>query len=155
MQKVKPKKALGQHFLTDLSVARRIAATLSEYRNLPVVEVGPGMGVLTQFLISEGHDLKVAEIDGESVEYLRENYPELAAEGRIIEGDFLKMDLAELFPGHDKFCVIGNYSCNLIPFRVLPRLNCDRIIPCIKYASKNGTIAGGIRIPSVSVPHIF
>ena len=81
MQKVKPKKALGQHFLTDLSVARRIAATLSEYRNLPVVEVGPGMGVLTQFLISEGHDLKVAEIDGESVEYLRENYPELAAEG--------------------------------------------------------------------------
>ena len=113
MQKVKPKKALGQHFLTDLSVARRIAATLSEYRNLPVVEVGPGMGVLTQFLISEGHDLKVAEIDGESVDYLRESYPELAAEGRIIEGDFLKMDLAELFPGHDKFCVIGNYPYNI------------------------------------------
>lgn len=113
MQKVKPKKALGQHFLTDLSVAERIASTLDGYVDLPVVEVGPGMGVLTQFLIARGHDLKVAEIDGESVEYLRSNFPALASENRIIEGDFLKMDLAALFPGKDKFCVIGNYPYNI------------------------------------------
>ena len=71
MQKVRPKKALGQHFLTDLSIARRIAATLDDYRGLPVIEVGPGMGVLTRFLLEEGHDVKVAEIDTESIAYLR------------------------------------------------------------------------------------
>ena len=70
MQKVKPKKALGQHFLTDLSVARRIAETLNDYIGQPVIEVGPGMGVLTQFLLELGHDTTVAEIDSESVEYL-------------------------------------------------------------------------------------
>ncbi len=113
MQKVKPKKALGQHFLTDLSVAERIAATLDNYVGIPVVEVGPGMGVLTQFLLSGGHDLKVAEIDGESVEYLRANFPVLASENRIIEGDFLQMDLDALFPDSDKFCVIGNYPYNI------------------------------------------
>ena len=131
MQKVKPKKALGQHFLTDLSVAQRIAATLSDYPSVPVVEVGPGMGVLTQFLLADGHDLKVAEIDGESVEYLRANYPDLAAEGRIVEGDFLKMDLAALFPQADKFCVIGNYPYNIssqIFFHVLDYK--DRCICC-------------------------
>ena len=67
MQKVKPKKSLGQHFLTDLSIARRIAATLDGYKGLPVLEVGPGMGVLTQFLLEDGHDVTVAEIDSESV----------------------------------------------------------------------------------------
>ncbi len=111
MQKVKPKKSLGQHFLTDLSIAGRIASTLDGFKGLPVIEVGPGMGVLTQFLISEGHDVKVAEIDGESVAYLKENYPEL--EGRIIDGDFLKLDLAELYPDGQKFCVIGNYPYNI------------------------------------------
>ena len=75
---VRPKKALGQHFLTDESVAVRIASTLDDYKGLPVMEVGPGMGVLTKYLISEGHDVKVAEIDGESIEYLRYNYPELS-----------------------------------------------------------------------------
>lgn len=79
-QQVKPKKALGQHFLTDLDIARRIAATLDDYKGLPVMEVGPGMGVLTQFLMAEGHDISVAEIDGESVDYLRSHFPEL--EGR-------------------------------------------------------------------------
>lgn len=57
---------------------------------MPVLEIGPGMGVLTRFLIDEGHDVKVVEIDNESVSYLKENFPEL--DGRIIEGDFLKMD---------------------------------------------------------------
>ncbi len=91
---VKPKKALGQHFLTDLGVARRIADTLDGYTELPVVEVGPGMGVLTQFLLEKGHDLTVVEIDTESVAYLRVNMP--ALEGRILEDDFLKLDLVAL-----------------------------------------------------------
>lgn len=110
MQQVKAKKALGQHFLTDLSVAERIAATLDEFPELPVVEVGPGMGVLTQFLFPKHPELTVVELDGESVEYLRRNMPELRE--RIREADFLKLDLGEMFPDK-KFCVIGNYPYNI------------------------------------------
>lgn len=110
-QQVKPKKALGQHFLTDLDIARRIAATLDDYKGLPVMEVGPGMGVLTQFLMADGHDVSVAEIDGESVEYLRRHFPGL--EGRIIDCDFLKLDLAQTYPDGQPFCVIGNYPYNI------------------------------------------
>lgn len=107
---VKPKKALGQHFLTDLGIARRIADTLDAFAGLPVVEVGPGMGVLTQFLLEKGHDLTVVEIDTESVEYLRRHMP--ALEGRILAEDFLQLDLGALFSGR-KFCVIGNYPYNI------------------------------------------
>lgn len=82
MQTVKPKKFLGQHFLTDLHVADRIAATLDDYRGMPVLEVGPGMGVLTQFLLERGHDVTVVELDRESVEYLEHNFPQL--DGRIM-----------------------------------------------------------------------
>ncbi len=131
MQKVKPKKALGQHFLTDLSVARRIASTLDDFKGMPVIEVGPGMGMLTQFLLADGHDVKVAEIDRESVAYLTAEYPELAAEGRILECDFLKTDLNEVFPGEGKFCVIGNYPYNIssqIFFHVLDYK--DRVACC-------------------------
>lgn len=110
MPQVKPKKALGQHFLTDLGIARRIADTLDSYTGMPVVEVGPGMGVLTQFLLEKGHDLTVVEIDTESVAYLRANMPAIA--GRIIEEDFLQLDLGKLFP-EQKFCVIGNYPYNI------------------------------------------
>lgn len=127
MQKVRPKKALGQHFLTDLSIAARIAATLDGSKGLPVLEIGPGMGVLTRFLLEEGHDVKVVEIDSESVEYLTDNFPDL--KGRIIEGDFLKMDLAELM-GEKLFCVIGNYPYNIssqIFFKILDYKN---LIPC-------------------------
>ena len=113
MQKVKPKKALGQHFLTDQSIARRIAASLDDFVGTPVLEVGPGMGVLTQYLLERHDDVRVAEIDGESVEYLRENYPELAARGGIIECDFLQTDLSGLYPDGQKFCVIGNYPYNI------------------------------------------
>ena len=108
---VRPKKALGQHFLTDESVARRIADTLEPWRDLPVIEVGPGMGVLTKYLLSSGHDVKVAEIDGESVEYLRSHYPEL--HGRILQADFLRLDLAHIYPGGQPFAVIGNYPYNI------------------------------------------
>lgn len=110
MQQVKPKKSLGQHFLTDLDVARRIAATLDGFPGLPVVEVGPGMGVLTQFLLPTHPDLTVVEIDTESVTWLRENMPQL--KGHILEQDFLRLDLGSLFPGR-KFCVIGNYPYNI------------------------------------------
>lgn len=110
MAQVKPKKALGQHFLTDLSIASRIASTLDGYVGVPVMEVGPGMGVLTRFLLDKSHDVTVAEIDTESVEYLHDNFP--ALEGRIVEGDFLKLDLREFYGGRE-CCVIGNYPYNI------------------------------------------
>ena len=119
MQKVKPKKELGQHFLTDLNVASRIAATLDDRTGTPVLEIGPGMGVLTQFLLEKGHDLTVVELDSESVAYLRVNYP--ALDGRIIEADFLQLDLKQLM-GNRPFCVIGNYPYNIssqIFFKIL------------------------------------
>ena len=108
--KVKPKKALGQHFLTDLSIAGRIASTLEGYEALPVMEVGPGMGVLTQFLLRMCPDVTVAEIDTESVDYLKAHFPEL--DGRIVAGDFLQIDLREFYGG-GKCCVIGNYPYNI------------------------------------------
>ena len=119
MRKVKAKKSLGQHFLTDLSIAERIAHTLDDFRHLPVLEVGPGMGVLTQFLLDMGLDLTVVELDSESVDYLEVAYPQL--HGRIIGEDFLKMDLKRLY-GDRPFCVIGNYPYNIstqIFFKIL------------------------------------
>ena len=116
-QQVRAKKYLGQHFLTDLEIARRIAESLPLSEALPVVEVGPGMGVLTRFLLQNPLvDLTAIEIDRESVEYLHTHYPDL----KLIEGDFLQMDLTSLFPG--QFCVIGNFPYNIssqIFFKVL------------------------------------
>lgn len=125
MTQVKAKKALGQHFLTDLDVARRIADTIEKpelpgkakiWSDLPVLEIGPGMGVLSQFLMSNGRNVKAVELDSESVEYLRREYPGL----EVTEGDFLKMDLKTLFAGD--FALIGNYPYNIssqIFFKVL------------------------------------
>jgi 16S rRNA (adenine1518-N6/adenine1519-N6)-dimethyltransferase len=123
---VKPKKALGQHFLKDVSIAQRIAATLDDYKSMPVLEIGPGMGMLTRPLLDNGHNLTVVELDVESVAYLSIHFPEL--NGRILGEDFLKCDLSTLFP--EKFCVIGNYPYNIssqIFFKVLDYK--DRI-PC-------------------------
>ncbi|MCM1378048.1 MAG: 16S rRNA (adenine(1518)-N(6)/adenine(1519)-N(6))-dimethyltransferase RsmA [Clostridium sp.] len=117
-EKVRAKKALGQHFLTDLGVARRIAATVgvdtlpkdnTPWGGLPILEIGPGMGVLTRFLMQDypHREVKAIEIDTESVEYLSEVYPNL----QVISGDFLKMDLNEIFPG--EFVLIGNYPYNI------------------------------------------
>jgi 16S rRNA (adenine1518-N6/adenine1519-N6)-dimethyltransferase len=117
-REIRPKKALGQHFLKDWSVAEKIAGTLSVCPDFPVLEVGPGSGVLTQFLLKENRDLTLVELDPESVEYLQKHYPEL--QERIIRADFLKLDLNGLFPG--SFCVIGNYPYNIssqIFFKVL------------------------------------
>ncbi len=151
MQNVKPKKALGQHFLTDLSVASRIASTLDSYKGMPVLEIGPGMGVLTRFLIDGGHDVKVVEIDNESVDYLNANFPDL--DGRIIEGDFLKMDLTMLMGG-EKLCVIGNYPYNISSQIFFKILDYRDLIPCCsgmlqkevaeRLASKPGSKVYGI-----------
>ncbi len=130
MQQVRAKKALGQHFLTDANIGRRIAATLDDYVGLPVIEVGPGMGFLSRFLLDKGHDLTVVEIDGESVEYLHREFPELDKDGRILPVDFLTTDLGALFPDGKQFCVIGNYPYNIssqIFFHILDYR--DRI-PC-------------------------
>ena len=128
MRKVRAKKSLGQHFLTDLSIAERIAHTLDDFKHLPVLEVGPGMGVLTQFLLEMGLDLTVVELDSESVDYLEAAYPQL--NGRIIGEDFLKMDLKRLY-GDRPFCVIGNYPYNIstqIFFKVLDYR--DQVLCC-------------------------
>lgn len=114
---VRPKKALGQHFLTDLSIAQNIADALlvekdegGETAPMPVLEIGPGMGVLSQYLLErEDIDLRMIEIDRESVDYLLTHFPK--AGGRVIEGDFLKMDLSCFYSGD--FAVIGNFPYNI------------------------------------------
>jgi 16S rRNA (adenine1518-N6/adenine1519-N6)-dimethyltransferase len=149
--KVTPKKALGQHFLKDLNIAQRIAETIDIGGGMPVLEIGPGMGVLTQFLLQNKEiDLTCVELDSESVTYLLANFPEL--NGRIIEGDFLKMNLNEMYKG--QFCVIGNFPYNIssqIFFKVLDHK--DKIPICAgmiqkevaeRMASKPGTKAYGI-----------
>ena len=123
---VRPKKSLGQHFLTDLDIARRIAETLSEYKGMPILEVGPGMGVLTQYLLEEQHDVTVVEIDTESVTYLNKNFPQLS--GRIVEGDFLQMDLAKEFGKN--LCVIGNYPYNISSQIFFKVLDYKDMVPC-------------------------
>ena len=147
MQQVRAKKFLGQHFLTDLNVAQRIAETLTSGRT---IEIGPGMGVLTQFLLKNTSiRLTAIEIDRESVAYLKDWYPELD----LIEGDFLKLDLNTLIP-EGEFNVIGNYPYNIssqIFFKVLDYK--DRIPVCSgmiqkevaeRLASKPGKKAYGI-----------
>ena len=120
---VKAKKALGQHFLKDQEIAMRIVDALqsdASQEKTNVLEVGPGMGVLTQYLIKrEDIALKVAEIDEESVQYLKMNFSSLGK--NLIAGDFLKMDLTQMFDDHD-FCVIGNFPYNIssqIFFKIL------------------------------------
>lgn len=109
MQAVKPKKFLGQHFLKDQKIAMQIADTLDSCPNVPIIEVGPGMGVLTQYLIKKDRPLTVVELDRDSIPYLEKHYPDL--QGNIIEGDFLKLNLQEVYP--NQFCVIGNYPYNI------------------------------------------
>lgn len=120
IMEVRPKKALGQHFLTDLSIAQRIAeALIIENGTMPVLEIGPGMGVLSQYLLKrEDIDLKMVEIDTESVNYLLTHFPE--ADGRVLEADFLRIRIENFFKG--QFCVIGNFPYNIssqIFFKIL------------------------------------
>ncbi|MDQ2655782.1 MAG: 16S rRNA (adenine(1518)-N(6)/adenine(1519)-N(6))-dimethyltransferase RsmA [Bacteroidota bacterium] len=123
--RVQPKKALGQHFLHDQNTARRIVDGLliPEGASFPLLEIGPGMGVLTRLLKEAGRtELTVIEIDRESVAWLKEH--KLVDSNRIIEGDFLQTDLSAIFPGH--FSIIGNFPYNIssqIFFRVLEYRN--------------------------------
>ena len=119
MEKVKAKKHLGQHFLKDESVAKAIADTLNLEGYEDVLEIGPGMGVLTKYLLEKPINTYVIEIDTESVEYLEANYPKL--HGKIISKDFLKYDVNEVFGGK-QFAIIGNFPYNIstqIVFRTL------------------------------------
>ena len=127
MKTVKPKKFLGQHFLKDLKVAQDIADTVDACPGLPILEVGPGMGVLTQFLLTKERPLKVVEVDYESVAYLREAYPRL--EDHIIEDDFLKMNLQRLFGGQP-FVLTGNYPYNISSQIFFKMLDYKDLIPC-------------------------
>ncbi len=127
MKPVKPKKFLGQHFLTDLSIAQDIADTVDACPDIPVLEVGPGMGVMTQFLVRKPRLVKVVEIDFESVDYLRKNFSEL--EENIIEDDFLKMHLENTFGGQP-FVLTGNYPYNISSQIFFKMLDYKDLIPC-------------------------
>ena len=139
MKQVRPKKNLGQHFLTDLSIAKRIADTVDACPDLPVLEVGPGMGVMTQFLVEKPRPLKVVEIDRESVAYLKQTVfrdgeaaGERDGEGaheKIIEGDFLRMDLHDVFDGR-QFVLTGNYPYDISSQIFFKMLDNRDLIPC-------------------------
>jgi 16S rRNA (adenine1518-N6/adenine1519-N6)-dimethyltransferase len=147
MKQVRPKKNLGQHFLTDLSIAKRIADTVDACPDLPVLEVGPGMCVMTQFLKEKPRLLRVVEIDRESVEYLKKTLfkeedsldcgdnvecgdsVECRSRSSIVEGDFLRMDLRQLFDG-GQFVLTGNYPYDISSQIFFKMLDNRDLIPC-------------------------
>lgn len=155
---VRAKKSLGQHFLTDQSVALKITEALEteglgsdDGRQVDVLEVGPGMGVLTRYLLQrEDIRLKMVEIDRESVDYLLVNFPQV--NGSLIEADFLKMRLENFFKG--KFCIIGNFPYNIssqIFFKILDHKEDIPEVVCMiqkevaeRIAEKPGTKTYGI-----------
>ncbi len=159
IKQVRPKKNLGQHFLTDLSIAKRIADTVDEpYGDIPVLEVGPGMGVMTQYLVDKPRSFKVVEIDRESVAYLKATLfrgvrSEERGESPIIEGDFLRMDLRKVFDGQ-QFVLTGNYPYDISSQIFFKMLDNRDLIPCctgmiqrevaLRIASMPGTKAYGI-----------
>ena len=149
MNRVKPKKHLGQHFLNNEAIAQRIVESLYDDQN-PILEIGPGMGVLTDFMISGERPLYLIDIDSESISYLHNRYPDL--NDHIIEGDFLKLDLESRWP--DGLSVIGNFPYNIssqIFFRVLEHRNRVDQVVCmlqkevaLRIASKPGNKVYGI-----------
>lgn len=151
MKAVRPKKNLGQHFLTDLNIAKAIADTVDACPEIPVLEVGPGMGVLTQYLTQKGRKVKVVEIDKESVDYLNEAYPTLR--DNIIGEDFLRMDLNDIFEG-GQFVLTGNYPYDISSQIFFKMLDNKELIPCctgmiqrevaLRIASKPGNKQYGI-----------
>ena len=151
--KVRPKKSLGQHFLHDQTAAQKIVDGLKidEGKVNQVLEIGPGMGVLTRYLIQKKSlDLKVVEIDRDSVAYLKTNYA--ALDGRIIEGDFLQVGLESIFPS--AFSIIGNFPYNIssqIFFKVLDNRDKVSQVVCMlqkevadRIAEKHGSKTYGI-----------
>ena len=161
---VRAKKSLGQHFLTDLSIAHGIVDALQPAltegaaaggltaEKMPTLEIGPGMGVISQYLLErEDLDFKMIEIDRESVDYLLSHFPK--AYGRVLEGDFLKLKLEALY-GDGQFCVIGNFPYNIssqIFFKILDYRNQIPQVVCMiqkevaeRIAEKPGTKTYGI-----------
>ena len=151
MEKVKAKKHLGQHFLKDENIAQQIADTLTLVGYKNVLEIGPGMGVLTKYLLEKPIDTYVIEIDTESVDYLQKHYPKL--EGRIISKDFLKYNIAEVM-GTESFAIIGNFPYNISTQIVFKTLELRHQIPefsgmfqkevAQRICEKKGTKAYGI-----------
>lgn len=151
MRQVKPKKHLGQHFLVDLNIAKLIADTVDACPKLPILEIGPGMGVLTQYLVTKQRPVKAVEIDRESVAYLLEHFPKLA--DNIIGDDFLRMDLGQVFDGNP-FVLTGNYPYDISSQIFFKMLDNKELIPCctgmiqrevaLRIASEPGTKAYGI-----------
>ena len=151
MKLVKPKKNLGQHFLTDLSIAKRIADTVDACPEIPVLEIGPGMGVLTQYLVEKPRVVKAVEIDAESVAYLYERFPKLHE--NILGEDFLQMDLTQIFDGK-QFVLTGNYPYDISSQIFFKMLDYKDLIPCctgmiqrevaLRMASEPGNKAYGI-----------
>lgn len=151
MTEVRAKKALGQHFLMDLTIARNIvgALTVSDVRD--VLEVGPGMGVLTQYLLErEDIDPRMIEIDEESVDYLLVHFPGI--QGKLMEGDYLRLNMRKIFPG--PYRVIGNFPYNIssqIFFKILEDKDLVPEVVCMiqkevaeRIAEKPGTKTYGI-----------
>ena len=151
MKQVKPKKNLGQHFLIDLDIALRIADTVDACPDIPVLEIGPGMGVLTQYLVKKPREVKAVEIDRESVAYLNEHFPQMR--DNIIGQDFLRMDLNEVFGGR-QFVLTGNYPYDISSQIFFKMLDNRDLIPCctgmiqrevaLRMASQPGTKVYGI-----------
>ena len=156
MKLVKPKKNLGQHFLCDLDIARRIADTVDACPDIPILEIGPGMGVLTQFLAQKQREFKAVEIDHESVEFLKNHFTLHTPHSSpitLIESDFLRMDLNEVFDGR-KFVLTGNYPYDISSQIFFKMLDNRDLIPCctgmiqhevaLRMAAQPGTKAYGI-----------
>ena len=148
---VRAKKALGQHFLTDQGIAMTIVDSLEAGGVRNVLEIGPGMGVLTQYLLKRDDiDLKLVELDGESVEYLLTHFPGM--QGKLYEMDYLKLDVHLLFPG--EYRVIGNFPYNIssqIFFKILEDKDRGTEVVCMiqkevadRIAEKPGTKTYGI-----------
>lgn len=151
MTVVRAKKNLGQHFLTDLNIARNIVGSLTA-SSTKVLEIGPGMGVLTQYLFqSESFETIALDIDRESIDFLKNKFPQFA--NQIVYGDFLKSDLAQLV-GEGSFSIIGNFPYNIssqILFKVLDHRNQVDEVVCMlqkevaqRLASKSGCKEYGI-----------
>lgn len=128
MKKVRAKKQFGQHFLNDEAIASEIVEALKAENIEHVIELGPGMGVLTKYILKKSYNSSFVEIDKESIEYLLKNYPEI--EGRLINIDFLKLDLNKMFKGNLAF--IGNFPYNIstqILFKMLDHK--DRVLELV------------------------
>jgi 16S rRNA (adenine1518-N6/adenine1519-N6)-dimethyltransferase len=150
---VRAKKHLGQHFLIDKNVSKRIAEQFKRHKNCKkVLEIGPGMGALTTFLLENPeNDLWVAELDWDSVAYLKEHFPQL--KGKIIEADFLKLKLDELF-NNKPFAVVGNFPYNISSQILFKCLDYRNLVPeimgmfqkevALRVAEKPGTKTYGI-----------